>query len=207
MELRLEKVITAVEQISDSQNLDYNNPILLSLRHPLYNAELVQPPHITDLYRVAISSEEPQHLGLPLNAIWFVTRPENKYFRQALKLLSYEAPSQSAGHVTDAGLQLSWIVIDRYDRMFDERQIDTGMGEMGPPGEDGDPGIVFSDVQPVEPIWGVSFLEDGGTSVYYESGDDGTMRLSDPGEAEQPDENRIDSDILDVLGWPNQPNT
>lgn len=151
MELRLSKFITAVEKIADAHNLDYSNPFIYNMPHPMYSfnedpaaQSLADSSLINQEFRMVVAFEEPKHLGLPINAIWINMQPNSMYYRTALKLKSVDSPLESGveGAITSEGLSMTWIPLSRYSRLFDEQQISTSEGTQGPKGPHGDKGIV-----------------------------------------------------------------
>lgn len=135
MELRLERLIKSLENLADIRNQDFVNPVSFTLPHP--------DPAKTTKHVAVVSIAEPHYLRLPYNGIWVVLDPESAYYRQALKLASFEAPADSDVSGAIAGLKLSWTAITRYDRAFD-LQTWPDEGSEGPKGPAGDKGIVWT---------------------------------------------------------------
>lgn len=107
MELKLENFIGYAEGISDMQNLDELNPIVLRLSHPT-NREVVV---------VACAQLEPVSLVLPLNTIWIDLNPLSNNYRKALQRQSKEADLVSNTTHT-------WEVIDTVDQLWAAQHYD-----------------------------------------------------------------------------------
>ncbi len=143
MELRLQKFITAMESITDIYNLDNANPMMLNMPHPLHveGAEN-EAGLIGENFRMIVAVDEPWYVGLPINGIWINLYPHSLHYRRALKLKAVTDPTTSnvTSAVTDSNYVYSWVVLERYDSMFDEQQVQAG-STAGPKGPRGDLGI------------------------------------------------------------------
>lgn len=135
MELRLSKFIEALEQITDIHNQDHANPAMLNIPHPARVEGTEQTGLQGQMFRMVVSQPEPNYLGLPINGIWICMKHNSIYYRQALKLKATVPPAESgvAGVITDGGFDNAWVVVKRYDNLFNEQQI-TGEGSPGPDG-------------------------------------------------------------------------
>lgn len=112
-EYRLDKLVQDVESISNIQNLDPLNPIVVRLSHPTNRT----------VSAIVAALGEPHTLVLPLNVTWIDFNPMSRNYRKTLRRVSKDAN-------VSAGTQHTWEVIERYDDVFvvqyyDEH--DTGM--------------------------------------------------------------------------------
>lgn len=100
-ELRLEKLIADLESISNVQNLDPLNPIVLRMSHPTNRT----------VSAIVCAQREPDTLVLPLNVTWVDFNPMSRNFRKALRRVS---------KVEDLvnGRSHTWEIIDRFDDVF-----------------------------------------------------------------------------------------
>lgn len=130
MELRLQKYIESMGQLSDIRNLDPLNPTIFQLQHPVS----------ATLYVTVAAIHEPSHLGLPINTTWTVLDPVSPYYRKALKLKGSASAIPDEGVTPLAGLQQQWIALSSYDEIFSDPQYYDMTGTPGPQGIQGPPG-------------------------------------------------------------------
>lgn len=100
-ELRLVNLITDLERVSNMQNMDPLNPIVVRISHPT-NRTVVA---------VACSLSEPSTLVLPLNVTWIDYNPLSVNFRKALRRVSKVQD-------TVTGRDHTWEIIELYDDVF-----------------------------------------------------------------------------------------
>lgn len=100
-ELKLEKLIQDVENISNIRNLDALNPKVVRLSHPT-NRQVTA---------IVAAHREPHTLVLPLNVTWMVFDPLSTLYRKALRRVSKEPD-------VVAGTEHTWEVVELYDDVF-----------------------------------------------------------------------------------------
>lgn len=106
MELRLQKLIESLVQISSERGVSENNPVVTRVSSPSAGA----------LNVVVISHEEPTTLVLPINVIWITTDPLSNYYHRARRRVSKVDPG-TGGH--------TWESITRYDDAFVTQTYDA----------------------------------------------------------------------------------
>lgn len=106
MELRLQKLIESLVQISSERGVSENNPVVTRVSSPAAGA----------LNVVVISFEEPTTLVLPINVIWITTNPVSDYYHRARRRVSKVDPG-TGGH--------TWETITRYDDAFVTQTYDA----------------------------------------------------------------------------------
>jgi hypothetical protein len=107
MERRLETTILDLERISNMQNLDPLNPIVIRISHPTNHT----------VTSIVCAQSEPFTLVLPLNVTWFDLNPLSLNYRKALRRVDKTID------VTN-GRQHTWETIDRYDELFVSQYYD-----------------------------------------------------------------------------------
>lgn len=107
-ELRLEKLIQDVESITNIQNLDPLNPIVVRLSHPTNRT----------VSAIVAAIREPFTLILPLNVTWIDMNPMSRNYRKALRRVSKEEN-------VSAGTQHTWEIVERYDDVFVTQYYDA----------------------------------------------------------------------------------
>jgi hypothetical protein len=126
MELRLQKLIASLEQLSNIYNIDDNNPLRFVLEHPVTNVP----------YVIVASIVEPNVIAaLPRNGTWVVFDPNSRYYRQALK---YKGTAQDSSYYVSPNGN-SWQLLTTYDAIFSE-PLSSGAGTEGPTGPVGPAG-------------------------------------------------------------------
>lgn len=129
MELRLQKFVESMQNLSDIRNLDTLNPVVVQLEHP------VTATRFTTIAAI----EEPSYLGIPIYTTWIVLDPNSPYYRRALKLHDFQPPTAENGGIV--GFNATWIEITTYDAIFEPAQYYQGLrGDKGDKGDKGDPG-------------------------------------------------------------------
>lgn len=100
-ELRLDTLIENLEEVSNLQNMDPLNPIVVRLSHPTNRT----------VTAVVCAQSEPYTLVLPLNVTWFDFNPLSANYRKALRRVSKDADSVN-------GREHTWEVIENYNDVF-----------------------------------------------------------------------------------------
>lgn len=101
MERRLETMILDLERISNMQNLDPLNPIVVRISHPTNRT----------VTAIVCAQSEPFTLVLPLNVTWFDLNPLSMNYRKALRRVSKDSDGVN-------GREHTWETIERYDDLF-----------------------------------------------------------------------------------------
>ncbi len=132
MELRLQKYIASMQQLSDIRNLDPLNPTIFLMEHPVTATQ----------YTTIAAITEPSHMGIPINTTWTVLNPTNPYYLKALKLKASPGQPVPDGIVPATGFTQTWVEIQTYDEIFSDPQYydNSGSGIKGDKGDRGDPG-------------------------------------------------------------------
>lgn len=107
-ELRLDQLIDDLESISNLQNMDPLNPIVVRLSHPTNRTVTV----------VACAQKEPSLLILPLNVTWIDFDPLSANYRKALRRVS---KNEDAVH----GRDHTWEIIENYSDVFVTQYYDA----------------------------------------------------------------------------------
>lgn len=107
-ELRLDQLIDDLESISNLQNMDPLNPIVVRLSHPTNRTVTV----------VACAQKEPSLLILPLNVTWIDFDPLSANYRKALRRVSKDV---DAVH----GRDHTWEIIENYNDVFVTQYYDA----------------------------------------------------------------------------------
>ena len=100
-ELRLEQLINDLERLSNMQNLDALNPIVVRISHPTNR----------QVSAIVCAQNEPFTLVLPLNVTWIDLNPLSVNYRKALRRVSKD---EDATH----GREHTWETIERYNDVF-----------------------------------------------------------------------------------------
>ena len=100
-ELRLDQLIDDLEGLSNLQNMDALNPIVVRLSHPTNRTVIA----------IACSQKEPSTLILPLNVTWIDFDPLSLNYRKALKRVSKDVDAKN-------GRDHTWVLIERYADVF-----------------------------------------------------------------------------------------
>lgn len=100
-ELRLDQLIEDLEGISNLQNMDALNPIVVRLSHPT-NRTVVA---------IVCAQKEPNTLVLPLNVTWIDFDPLSLNYRKALR-------RKSKDEDTANGREHTWEIVETYPEVF-----------------------------------------------------------------------------------------
>lgn len=100
-EQRLEQLISDLERISNMQNMDALNPIVVRISHPTNRT----------VAAIACSQSEPSTLVLPLNVTWIDFNPLSANYRKALRRVSKTQDAEN-------GRDHTWETVERYDDVF-----------------------------------------------------------------------------------------
>lgn len=136
MELRLQKFIESVENLSNIRNLDDFNPIVFQMESPINATK----------FTVVGAKLEPSYMGIPVNTTWVVLDPTNQYYMQALKLKDTLDPDTVSELPQVSGITAWWHRVRTYDEIFADPQYFVGLkgpkgdrGDIGPEGPAGNP--------------------------------------------------------------------
>lgn len=100
-ELRLDQLINDLERLSNMQNLDSLNPIVIRISHPTNRT----------VAAIVCSQKEPFTLVLPLNVTWIDLNPLSANYRKALRRSSKNEDVQH-------GREHTWEIVELYDEVF-----------------------------------------------------------------------------------------
>jgi hypothetical protein len=100
-ELRLDQLIDDLEGLSNLQNMDALNPIVVRISHPTNRTVAV----------IACAQKEPSTLILPLNVIWVDFDPLSDNYRKALRRVSKTQDSVE-------GRDHTWETVETYAEVF-----------------------------------------------------------------------------------------
>lgn len=100
-ELRLDQLIDDLEGLSNLQNMDALNPIVVRISHPTNRTVAV----------IACAQKEPSTLILPLNVIWVDFDPLSSNYRKALRRVSKTQDKVE-------GRDHTWEIVETYAEVF-----------------------------------------------------------------------------------------